>query len=83
VQCYVAARGGKRVRPPKELRAFQKLALAPGESRGVRLTLPARAFQSWDPDAGGWAAEPGDVEILVGASSRDVRARANLSLEIA
>jgi beta-glucosidase len=50
VQLYVAPPGDSRlVRPPKELRAFAKVALAPGETRTVRLTLDVRSFACWDP----------------------------------
>jgi beta-glucosidase len=83
VQLYVGALSSKRLRPPRELRAFRKIALAPDESRAVRFALAPRAFASWDAEAGGWAAEPGDFEISVGSSSRDLRARATVTVETA
>ena len=53
VQCYVAPPTSSRVtRPPKELKAFAKVQLDPGESTTVELTLDARAFAYWDPSAG-------------------------------
>jgi beta-glucosidase len=54
VQCYVAPamRGGPRLtRPPKELKAFAKVRLEPGETTTVQLTLDERAFAYWDPGA--------------------------------
>lgn len=49
VQCYVAARGARLMQPAKELRAFTKVWLEPGESKEVTLHLPQRAFAHWDP----------------------------------
>ena len=49
VQLYVGARAPLVVRPPKELKAFQKIWLDPGETAAVTLTLDARSFSYWDP----------------------------------
>ena len=49
VQCYVGAASPQVVRPPKELKAFEKVWLNAGESTEVSLTLDARAFSYWDP----------------------------------
>jgi len=49
VQCYVGQRRPAVVRPPKELKAFQKVWLEPGESTTVTLTLDGRSFAYWDP----------------------------------
>lgn len=49
VQCYVGAVDPAVVRPPKELKAFQKVWLDPGESTTVTLTLDARSFAYWSP----------------------------------
>ncbi len=49
VQCYVAPRSPMLPRPHKELRAFEKVRLDPGQSRTVVLELGARAFAYWDP----------------------------------
>jgi beta-glucosidase len=53
VQCYVAPRSPRVTRPPKELKAFGKVLLAPGETGQVRLELDDRSFAYWypgDPD---------------------------------
>ena len=81
VQLYVRDVASRLARPEQELRAFAKLALAPGETRTVRFTLDARALSYWDPAAPGWVAEPGEFELRAGASSRDIRARASFTLE--
>jgi len=49
VQCYVAPPPGALVRPPRELKAFAKIHLAPSERGAVTLVLSDRAFAYWDP----------------------------------
>jgi beta-glucosidase len=56
------------------------VSLAPGESKAVSLSLEPRSFAFWDDRAKDWAIEPGPYEILVGSSSRDIRA--NETLEV-
>jgi beta-glucosidase len=73
VQVYVRPVAPRLRRPPRELKAFAKVALAPGERRTVHLTLPPRAFSFYDPAIPGWADEPGEYELHVGSSSRDIR----------
>ena len=73
VQCYVAPpRPSRVVRPPKELKAFAKVWLDPGETTTVRLELDARAFAYWDLAAPGWRVDPGSYELHVGRSSADI-----------
>ena len=76
VQCYVAPPQPSRViRPPKELKAFAKVWLEPGEQTVAELTLDARAFAYWDPSAGergDWHVEPGTYQLQVGRSSADL-----------
>ncbi len=54
VQCYVRPSGARLVRPDKELKAFAPVALEPGESTTVTLTLDERAFAYWDPGQPEW-----------------------------
>ena len=61
-------------RPPQELKAFAKVWLDPGETRDVVLALDDRAFAFWDVDAHEWTVEPGEFELRIGTSSRDIRA---------
>ena len=56
--------------PPRQLKAFDRLTLAPGAARTVTLTLSQHAFEYWAD--GGWRTAPGDYLISVGASSRDL-----------
>src|SRR5271157_1758664 len=73
VQLYLQDVDASVERPPKELRGFQKLFLAPGEAQTAAFELSTRDLSFWDEVASGWKAEPGTFKILVGTSSRDIR----------
>jgi beta-glucosidase len=60
--------------PPQELVGFVKVALEAGERQQVEVELDAVAYRNWDVDAHEWRSDPGSCELLVGASSRDIRA---------
>ena len=75
VQVYVRDASSSLVRPEKELKAFVKVALEAGETKTVRLQLDREAFWFYDPARNDWVTEPGEFEIMVGTSSRDIRAR--------
>ena len=68
-QVYVGDVACSVPRPVKELKAFVKLTLQPGESRAVRLELPPAAFAFWDVATHGWKTEPGEFRIFVGGAS--------------
>jgi beta-glucosidase len=70
VQLYIGARSSKVERATKELKAFSKVSLAPGEKRMVRLAVPAIEFAYHDA-AKGWIVEPGEYEVIVGRHSVD------------
>jgi beta-glucosidase len=61
VQCYVAPATPRLARPPKELKAFAKVWLDPGETAGVEFVLDDRAFAYWDPGQDDW----NDVQAFV------------------
>ena len=82
VQLYVRDPQSALVRPVQELKVFTKVALAPGETRCVTFHLDREAFWYYDPAQGGWRVEPGEFEILVGASSRDLRLRGTALLVV-
>ena len=69
VQLYIAAKQSKVDRPVKELKAFQKVYLQPGETRNVTLTIGADAVSYYDETANSWCAEPGTYEALIGTAS--------------
>ncbi|KPL87615.1 hypothetical protein SE16_08280 [Ardenticatena maritima] len=74
VQLYSRDRFASSPRPVKELKAFARLTLAPGEARTLRFHLPVAMFAFYDV-ALDLVVEPGTIEIMVGASSADIRAR--------
>lgn len=73
VQVYVREIEASVSRPEKELKAFKKILLEPGESQTIRFNLDREAFWFYDPSKNGWTVNSGDFEILIGASSRDIR----------
>ena len=75
VQLYVRDVESSLPMPEKELRDFAKVLLQPGESRRVAFSLEKRAFAHYDGTVHAWVVEAGQFEILVGASSRDIRLR--------
>jgi beta-glucosidase len=72
VQCYVRDVEASVARPKQELKAFAKVWLDPGASEEVVLTLDDRAFAFWDVAAQDWTVEPGDFELRIGTSSRNI-----------
>jgi beta-glucosidase len=72
VQVYVAAPSGRRFRPAKELRAFEKVTLDAGETSIVDLDLGWRAFATWDVTERAWVVEGGSFELHVGRSVTDI-----------
>jgi beta-glucosidase len=81
VQLYLRDLECSLARPEQELKAFEKVALDPGETRTVRFTLARPALSFYDPAREGWVAEQGEFEVRVGSRSRDIRARARFVLE--
>lgn len=74
IQFYVGApEDSKVIRPIKELRAFEKIELQPGETKTVTVTLDKRAFTYWNTTIHDWVAPTGVYTIMAAASSRDVR----------
>ena len=79
VQLYVHDVESRLPRPAKELKGFEKIELAPGEKKQVAFRLDERALAFYDPAAKRWVAEPGEFDILVGSSSRDIRLKTRLA----
>jgi beta-glucosidase len=73
VQVYVHDQKSGLQRPPKELKGFAKVALQPGETKTVSIALDFRAFAFYNPLYGQWITEDGEFDILIGASSADIR----------
>lgn len=73
VQLYVAPENAQTLRPLKELKAFTKIELAPGETGEAVLTLGARSFAWYDTEIADWRVETGTYRLLIGSSSTDIR----------
>lgn len=72
VQVYVGDVAATVSRPPRELKAFRRVELAPGEHARIELDLDDRAFAFWSTRLHRWAVGAGEFEIAVGTSSRDL-----------
>ena len=72
VQLYISDKKCSVDRPVKELKAFQKVFLQPGESKDVTLTIGRDALSFYDEANSQWTAEPGDFEALIGTSSDQI-----------
>lgn len=80
VQVYVSDVAASVPRPPKELKAFTKVDLKPGAKKKVEFTLSEQAFAFYGVNKKDWVVEPGEFEILVGSSSRDIRVKGKISI---
>ncbi|MFZ0537895.1 MAG: glycoside hydrolase family 3 C-terminal domain-containing protein, partial [Candidatus Sulfotelmatobacter sp.] len=68
-------------RPVQELKGFRRVELAPGESKNVRFTLDRDAMAFYSTSKKDWVTERGQFDVLVGASSRDIRVKGSFVLE--
>ena len=79
-QLYVSDPSAKASRPERELKGFEKVRLAAGETKHLTLNLDARAFSYWDTAAHKWTIDPGKFVIRVGDSSENTPLSAELTL---
>jgi beta-glucosidase len=79
-ELYVSDPSTKATRPERELKGFEKVQLAPGETKHLTLNLDARAFSYWDETAKKWTIDPGKFVILVGDSSENTPLHADVML---
>ena len=80
VQLYVGDDKATVVRPKKELKAFEKIELSPGETKTVTLTLTEQDLKFWDEAKHGWTLEPGTFTFYVGASSADIKQKIKVKI---
>ncbi len=73
VQLYVSFPGSKVERPIKQLKGFKRLMIPEGESQSVQFQLEPEDLAYWDDAANAFVVEPGTVNLLIGASSEDIR----------
>lgn len=81
VQLYVADLKSSLPRPKKELKGFEKIYLQPGETGEVEFLLDKSSLSYFDDKKHEWVAEPGKFEVLIGASSRDIKSKARFELK--
>ncbi|MEM6831744.1 MAG: fibronectin type III-like domain-contianing protein, partial [Bacteroidota bacterium] len=77
VQLYVRDVKSSVERPEKELKAFRKIALSPGETKKVDFVLNEDAFSYFSEKKNQWVLEKGEFEIWIGSSSSDIRRKAS------
>ncbi|MDR0785600.1 MAG: glycoside hydrolase family 3 C-terminal domain-containing protein [Treponema sp.] len=80
VQLYVEDKTGAAIRPIRELKGFDKVSLAPSETKQAVFTLDKRSFSWYNVELGDWYCETGDYKIVIGASSRDLRLSATVKV---
>jgi len=73
VQAYIKDEKSRLPRPEKELQAFDKVFLRPGETKHITMTLDKYSVGYYDTDLSAWIAEQGRFKVLIGASSVDIR----------
>ncbi|MBR6831568.1 MAG: fibronectin type III-like domain-contianing protein, partial [Tidjanibacter sp.] len=81
VQLYVSRRDATVEWPVKELKAFERVALAAGETKEVVVELPIEELRYWDVESGDWALEGGELELLLGSASDDIRQKADVTIK--
>ncbi len=80
VQLYLHDRFGTVVRPVKELKDFQKIFLKKGESKTIKFIINKEKLSFYNDDLQ-WIAETGEFDIMIGASSEDIRLKDEFILE--
>jgi beta-glucosidase len=80
VQLYLHDKFGAVVRPVKELKDFQKIFLKKGESKTIKFIINKEKLSFYNDDLQ-WIAEPGDFEVMIGASSEDIKLKDEFTLE--
>jgi beta-glucosidase len=80
VQVYVGKPDSKIERPTRELKAFSRVELKPGEKKQVTLNIEPYWLSYWNVAAHKWSIEPGSYSLWVGNSSRDLTAKATFKL---
>lgn len=73
VQLYISDEKSSLPRPVKELKGFDKVKLAPGETKTVKFVITPEELKFFDDSKHEWIAEPGKFKALIGASSTDIK----------
>ncbi|MBQ3191149.1 MAG: glycoside hydrolase family 3 C-terminal domain-containing protein [Bacteroides sp] len=81
VQLYISDLKSSLPRPIKELKGFQKVKLAPGETKNVTFTVAKDALSYYDDALQDWVVEPGKFEAIVAASATDIKSKISFSVK--
>jgi beta-glucosidase len=81
VELYVHDGHSRVDRPVQELKGFRRVELAPGESKAVHFALDRSAMAFYSTAKKAWVTEPGEFDVLIGSSSRDIRLKGSLTLK--
>jgi beta-glucosidase len=73
VQLYIHRVNSKVEWPAKELKDFSRITLKPGETKKVTLSVPVSQLRYWDEKSYDWRLEPGEIKLMIGSSSSDIR----------
>jgi beta-glucosidase len=79
VQLYLKDKFGSVVRPVLELKDFQKVKLNAGESKTIEFTIDKEKLSFYNNKLE-WTTEPGDFEVMIGASSADIKLKSDFEL---
>ena len=79
-QLYVSYRDGAVERPAKELKAFKRVTVAPGQTEKVTLEFSLDDLRWWNEEAGGWDIERGTLDLMLGSASDDIRLTAEVTI---
>jgi beta-glucosidase len=80
VQLYVHQIKSSVKRPARQLRGFQRISLKPGAVQSISFTLPMEKLACWDEASHRFGVEPGNYEIMLGASSADIRLKGQIAV---
>jgi beta-glucosidase len=81
VQIYFGKENSKVPRAEKELKAFKKVLIAAGKNAKVNFEIDAKDLAYYNMDAKAWQVEPGKYKLIVGSSSRDIRATSEITID--
>ena len=81
VQLYVGQNKPSVLRPVKELKAFDKIRLRPGESKEVSLAIPVKEFAYFEDTRKTWVVEPDHYTLYCGASSKDIKSTIKIKVK--
>lgn len=80
-QLYVGCKSDAIFRPKKELKGFKKVYLQPGETKEITISFDDKTFRYFNVKTNQWEIEDAEYEIMIGASSVDIRLKGNLHVE--